>query len=364
MGYGGAERVIVNLCEYFINSGNQVNLITCYKAEKEYVINKNINTICLEDSAQSQKESIGKRFFIRRKKLKKVMQTLKTDVIICFLPEPIMLMTSLKGSIQAPIIISERSDPKTVYSNIIYKLAVRWLYIRADGCVFQTKEAQEYFDRRLQQKSTIIVNPVNESFVGQEWTGERDKTIVSVGRLEQVKNFQLLIQSFYELRDRFPDYKLIIYGDGPLREELSRLIQSLNMDDRIILYGRTNDVINQIRTSSLFVLTSDHEGMPNALVEAMVLGLPVIATDCPCGGVRYLIEDNVNGKLIPIGNQKALEDAMTEMLQDKTKAEKFAQNAVKIIEKVEPSKIYGQWEDYIVKMYTKDNKSREKIRVS
>ena len=156
-----------------------------------------------------------------------------------------------------------------------------------------------------------------------------------------------LIKAFADVSKNFPDYKLVIYGDGSRKDEYIKLAESLGVAEKVSFPGYVTDIGGKIADASLFVLSSDYEGMPNALMEAMALGLPCISTDCPCGGPRFLIKDGVNGLLVPVGDREALGEAMRKILDSPFFALSCASNAQDICKTLAPDKIYGEWEKYI-----------------
>ena len=221
------------------------------------------------------------------------------------------------------------------------------LYPKANGFIFQTKEAQEYFPKKIQNKSTIIFNSLNPDFLIDRFKGVRDKEIVSVGRLAEQKNQELLIKAFAKFHQIHPEYELTIYGEGPLKEKLQNLVKDLNMEEFIKLPGIENDIKTKIYKASFFVLSSDYEGMPNSLMEALTLGLPCISTDCPCGGPKTLIEDGINGILTEVGNIDMLTEKMNMIIEHPELKDTLSKNAQKNIEKMHPEKINKQWEEYL-----------------
>ena len=139
-----------------------------------------------------------------------------------------------------------------------------------------------------------------------------------------------MIEAFAEVHQRHPEYRLVIYGEGPERKLLEELVKRLGLQELCQLPGATNEVLEKIYSVSLFVLPSDFEGMPNALMEAMSLGLPCISTDCPCGGPRELIRDGENGLLVPVGDKAALVTAMEKLINDRDMALRMSKKALEI----------------------------------
>jgi glycosyltransferase involved in cell wall biosynthesis len=364
---GGAERVISNLSNFLINDKQieKIDILTVYNTDIAYKLDNRIHIDSLDKKYVEYKKLVNnqkrlKKLFIHIKKffknitlkinLKKKVKKFNYDIIITFLPEPSFLILSLKKYIKSPIIISDRNDPNVEYARIREKYLMKKLYPRADGFVFQTDDAKRYFDKIFTKKCEIIPNPVNDNFVVEPYEGIREKYIVNVGRLEEQKNQLLLVKAFEKIRDDLDNYKLIIYGEGSLKKQLEDYILEKNLKEDVILGGQVDDVKEKIYKSSLFVLSSNYEGMPNALIEAMCLGLPVISTDCPCGGPRMLIENNENGILVPIKNENKMAKAIKEILQQKQFAKKLGDNASKLSVKLSNEVINNKWLEFIKKV--------------
>ena len=163
----------------------------------------------------------------------------------------------------------------------------------------------------------------------------------------QQKNQKMLFRAFKNVLEKYPDYQLVIYGEGPMRAELESHAKELEIEKNILLPGNVTDVHDRIKDAELFVLSSDYEGMPNALIEAMCLGLPVISTKV--SGATDLIKDHENGILTELDHQEQLETAMIEMIENPELAEKLAKNAVELNELLELNKIMNQWIHFIKK---------------
>lgn len=215
----------------------------------------------------------------------------------------------------------------------------------ADGCVFQTSDAQKWFPKRLQKKSRIIYNAVKEEFYQVDRTPVRGE-IVTCGRLTEQKNHRLLIDAFAEVQKIYPFATLKIYGEGALREKLQNQIESLNLNEKVFLMGATNDVAKALQTADLFVLSSDYEGMPNALMEAMAAGVPCISTDCPCGGPRELF-GNDNNFLIPVGDKTVLVRKITDFFNHKDELDSCGSSLNAEAKKFNPKAIEKKWMDYV-----------------
>lgn len=348
MGRGGAERVIANLANRYAANDDNVTVVTCQQLTCEYELRNEVKFFTLDKTDVQHNKII--RFIKRRSSLKKLLCETSFDMVICFLPEPSFIMLSLKKQFNLKVIVSERWDPVQEYTKLPNKIMMNVLYPKADGFVFQTEDAQNYFKSKIKNNSVIIPNPLNDDFLNEVFDTHRKKEIVSVGRLYPQKNHKMLIEAFALVYKQFPDYILKIYGKGILETELMMLIESLHLEQNVYLMGEEKNIKQAIKGSGIFVLSSDSEGMPNALMEAMALGIPVIATDCPCGGPKYLIENGVNGLLTGVGNVQQLADKMVLLLENPEMAEKLALNAMEIVKKINPDQVYSEWNEYIQKI--------------
>lgn len=216
--------------------------------------------------------------------------------------------------------------------------------MKTDLLVCQSKAVLNYYNRI--KNKIVISNPIDISLIPKPITEGNTLKICAVGRLMAQKNFSLLINAFYLLKQEANEnVTLTIYGEGVLRNRLENQICSLNLEKSVFLPGKSNDVLNEIKDSTIFVMSSDYEGF-NALLEAMAVGLPVISTDFPTGTARELIHKE-NGIIVPCGDKIALKNAMLELLNDKAKREKMRKNNLYVRDKYSVEKICRQWEEAI-----------------
>lgn len=353
---GGAERVFVNLAEYFYSEGYDVCMITQYKKEDEYVISSGIERVLSDLTEKENGKSRIRNFFRRFRKLRHILKTVKPDLVLTCTAKSNFMAMAAGTFLKTKVVVSIVADPKMEYDTKAMRLIAKTYFCFADGIVFQTKEARAFFPKYIQKKSVILSNSLNPQFVRARYEGERQKEIVAVGRLDDNKNHEMLIRAFAQIADKFPEHKLTIFGEGECRGKLEVLIAKEGLSRRVSLPGVTADVAGNIEKAALFVLTSNTEGMPNTLLEAMALGLTVISTDCPCGGPRELIMSGENGLLIPVGEVKALADAMEKVLANPTEAEKMGRNAWKLQEKLKPEVTNQSWKEYFNGIMTKERK--------
>ena len=339
---GGAERVMVNLTKCFAEDGYRVILVNSFRDTWEYEVSPLVKRVVLEP--QESRENVFVKNVKRISRLRKVCKTEKADVLISFMGEPNIRAIVASIGLDIKTIISVRSNPDIEYAGLFGSAIKKYVLPRADGCVFQTKYAKEMFPRKLQDKSTVIYNMVKEEFYYVK--AENPKYIVSCGRLNKVKNYEMLIRAYARLHiEDCP--QLRIYGQGPEKENLERLIHELSLEGRVFLCGQTDDVAGTLREAKLFVLTSDSEGMPNALMEAMAAGVPCIATNCPPGGVREVFGEGHKEQLVPVGDETALKRAMQAFLSESSKYGKEKAWMMERAAEFRTDKIFNRWKEYI-----------------
>ena len=336
---GGAERVVSILSSQMAKQGMDVEILTYYDRPVSYEIDERVKISSVE-TLSGKNGKIGNLFWLRRYFKE------NAEVVISFLaPFNILAIAANLGS-GVPIIVADRNDPERVPSNPVLRKVRDVLYRFASGIVVQTKKNQSYFSKTVQKKSCVIYNPVDlKENAGAAIETKKEKTIVTAGRLMPQKNQTMLIRAFAGVLTKYPDYRLVIYGEGPERENLEQLAGELSVSGQVIFPGNVSDLHEQMKTAKMFVLCSDYEGMPNALIEAMCLGLPCISTEV--SGSTDLIEDHRNGLLIRKDDQQALEEAMLEVIGQPGMAERLSKEAVLLNEKLEVNKIMDQWITWI-----------------
>lgn len=347
---GGAERVVSNLANRFAKEGYQVIIATEWYGENEFQVDSKVKRIHVGLRDGDEKKNHLTRFLLRVKYLKNFIKEEKPDILIPFARKALYRGLMAAYFIKIPVLISIRTDPAGHYEEWSDKIQIPLLFPRADGCVFQTEGARDFFAPRLQKNSRIILNPINPKYIGVPEPPKRSKTVVQSGRLVDFKNQPMLIRAFVEVHKKHPDYDLKIYGgdsfDGT-KEILEELIVQNKAQDYIHLMGASDSLEKELVDAALFAFTSDWEGLPNALMEAMALGLPIVATDCPCGGPKTIMTDKVDGLLIPIKNQKALEDGINYLIENPEIAESYGRKAREIAGRANTDAVFGQWKEYI-----------------
>lgn len=344
---GGAQRVIVNLAEFLHQNGTEIVLVTTRKAEEEYLVSAGIRRVYSEIDGREVTKSRLCNFKNRYCKLRNIWKQERPDIIVSFIGKNNFMAIATAAFLPISVAVSVRGEPTEEYYNRLMRVIARNLFTCASGVIFQTEDAKAFFPKCVQKRSVILPNPLDMSCIRPRFVGKRENTIVSVGRVDNNKNHKMLIDAFAAIHADFPEMKLVIYGNGDMRNKLNEYIKKMDMANCISLPGNVSQIPDHIERARIFVLTSDTEGMPNALLEAMALGLAVISTDCPCGGPRTMIQDGINGLLVPVRDTKALSVALRKILSDSELEKRLGEQAAKIQNVLSPERVNHKWQNYL-----------------
>lgn len=354
---GGAERVVSNLANRFAKEGYDVVIATEWYGTDEFALDQKVRRVHVGLTKEDENRSRISKRLRRIWYLRRFMKKEKPDVVVAFTRGVLYRALAAGIGTGIPVVISVRTDPVGHYDKKADKLRIPLLFPHAAGCVFQTEGAKAFFAPYLQENSRIILNPLNPKYVGVPEPAVRTKDVVQSGRLVDFKNQPMLIRAFLKVHEKHPDYALKIYGpdskDGT-KEILESIIHENHAEDFVKLMGGSNTLEKDLADAALYAFSSDWEGLPNALMEAMALGLPVVSTDCPCGGPKTLIEDGVNGLLVPIMDEKAMTDGILRLIEDRELAERLGREARKISERANEDAVFEQWQTYLQKCCKKN----------
>ena len=346
---GGAERVLVSLANAFAEKGIKVYFLTFDSSSNFYRLNDEVNLIRLQTDTDgwSLKRKLLLGIFLESKRflrIRKIMKKYRPDIVLSF-----MFMTNIIGimaskSLKIPFVISERNDPN--HYSFLKRLIMRFFYAKADGFICQSERMKKDSKRRYGiENIEVIPNPLTKNQIGR-YIKSKNKYIISVGRLIPQKNHELLIRAFAFIADLFPEYNLYIYGEGPLREKLEKIVSTEKMSRRIFLPGVESNVMVKHSDASLFVMSSNFEGYPNALAEAMASGIPSICTDFDSGSARDLINDKKNGLLIPCNDLNSLVKALKYALTHEDKMRKMSLKALNLYDSTNIDTVSNAWLEY------------------
>lgn len=354
MNGAGAERVVANLSNGLSEKDYSVFLHTFISGESFYPISEKVNVsdcgIKKVKKGFFRKLSLicnfPKAFFKTRKLIKKG----GFDAVISFLPEADFILWLIKKTgIKFKWITSERNDP-TRRGKAVDRILNK-VYKVSDFMVCQSERVLDYYSFIDEQKKTVIFNPLDINAIGERGK-DTEKTVVSVGRLYPQKNFPLLIKAFSETHKDFPEYILKIYGQGTEKKKLIKMITEVGANDYIFIKKPSKNIMEEIKAAELFVMTSDYEGMPNALMEAAATGLPAVCSDFNSGSAREILPDSE--ALFPVGDKEALKTVLRKMLIDKEFAENCGDNNRKNCKRFDMTIIINKWEDVINRVIEKD----------
>lgn len=298
LGGGGSERVVSVLSNFFAKEGHLVDVIcTTFKANKSYKVSKSVR---IHFISEIKKLSFAKKV----KAIRNIFVNEKPDVVITFFPSSFILALIARIGLKIKIVFSERNSPKDTPHKKIERF-IRFIAIKlSDGLVFQSEAAARYFERSIFRKKAvkIIGNPID--FDNLPMANFRYKRIIATSRLFEQKNYPCLLRAFSIFRSDVPDYKLVIFGNGPELGKLKKLSIHLGISNFVDFISFSNDIWQEVADSSIFVMSSLYEGLPNSLIEAEGIGLPVVVTDFRPGVAKELVVPGLNGEIVDNGNYR------------------------------------------------------------
>lgn len=348
---GGSEKAMTLIANYFAECGMKVTMLLLTEAEKTYKIDARIKLIECYCPIE------GNKLLWHIKRIRTIRDAIKksgTKTIITFMWDINMNVILANVGLGKKIIASERCDPKHETRKLM-KFAMNFILPYADYMVFQTEEVRKYYPKKVYAKSCVIPNALSDDIILPN-RKQIEKKIVAVGRLTEQKNFSMLINAFYKFSLIHKEYKLIIYGEGPLRKQLEEKVKRLSLSDKVMMPGYISNVDEKMSNAAMYVNCSDYEGISNAMLEALALGIPTICTDCPIGGAKAMISNGINGILIPVGNEDELTNSMKKIVEDEEFATRLTNNAIEIKSTLSIDKIGNKW----IQLLEKVNKKRDK----
>ena len=336
---GGSERVLSLLANYLAKKYD-VELILLTEDDIFYKVDSTVNLVLAYRACGST--SMVKKFVWYRKYIKNS----RPDIVIAFLNRVYSFAVLSTLGLGVPILASERNDPR--YFSKLYKCLIRISLPFVKHLVVQTNYIRDYYPSFIKNKTTIIINPVNECVfnkVGGNYEQKKDY-LINVGRLYPQKNQKMLIDSFVYIHKKYPHFKLYIYGEGYLKDQLASHINKLGLDKCVILAGTTQKIYDRIAESKALCMTSTYEGMSNVMMESICLGTPVITTKV--SGTDELIENGKNGIIVSTNNPKDYADMVISYLNNPEPINSALAN--NDFNKYRQEYIFNQWENLINKI--------------
>lgn len=341
---GGAERVLSVLSTPLAENYDEVVYLTWIYKPDFYTLDNRVKRICVERECGST--------FLPKKALwfRKYIKQEKPDLILSFLePYNVMICFALT-MVDVPVVVANRNDPRYIWGGFIQRKLRAIAYRKAAGILSQTENNMNYFKGSLLEKSHVIYNPVfmPHEYVGKALKTEKKKRLVYVARLTKQKNPEMLIRAFKYFHQKHSDYTLSMYGEGLDQEYIQDLINKEGLADYILLQGAKKNIWDEIVDAKCFLMTSWYEGMPNALLEAMCLGLPCVSTKV--SGAVDLITNGENGVLVDLDDDQAFAKALCHVIEDEKFAISIGVNATNLYNLLDVKTISNQWVRYLNKV--------------
>jgi len=346
----GAERVLTLLANTWAGKGWEVVVLTMEPPGQApfYPLAPSVMVRPLDLIRDSAGPISGLFNNVRRvRTIRRAIAETAPEVVISFIDGGNILSILATRGLGIPVVISERTDPSRRSLGRVWGLLRDLTYPLASVAVFQSRAVLAWFPPRVGSKGRVIPNPVPPPPPAAPATENREaRRVVALGRLHPVKGFDLLLPAFKMALAEVPGWTLDIWGEGPEREALDRLAGDLGLREAVRFRGLTEDAYQVLRGSDLYVLSSRVEGFPNALVEAMACGLPVISTDFG-GAARDIVQDGVNGLLVPAEDPGAMAAAMVRLMRDGGERQRLGGRATEVVQRYSTDRVVGLWEEAV-----------------
>jgi glycosyltransferase involved in cell wall biosynthesis len=343
---GGAERVASILCNAWAQQGHTVTAVT-FEAPGDkqlYALGQNVNLYQI--SAINRSSNIASRLLTnarRLNRLRAIFRSSSPHVIVAFTTEMNVIALLSAYGLGIPVVVSERNQPDRPGLGPARRAARRLTYPMAAAIVMQTRKIAEWAEHKFEVPVHVIPNPVHLGGAVRRGRGAAgDKQIVAAGRLVKQKGFDLLVASFAEVAPKYPDWKLLICGEGPERGRLETLVRNVSLSDRVLMPGICNNMDKVLANATFFVLPSRFEGYSNVTLEALAAGCPVVATDCP-GANAEILHGQRYGLLVPTEDKGALAEALDRMMSDVALRGRYAATAAQAVQHLDVDVIASRW---------------------
>jgi glycosyltransferase involved in cell wall biosynthesis len=351
LGGGGAERVLLRLAEHWRDAGHEVHLVTISSAMADFhSIPSGITRHALGLEADARSLLAGVRAnWGRVRALRALIGHVAPRVVVSFLSETnVLALIAGRGS-GVPVVVSERVDPRRHSLRRPWEWLRRLTYPQAAGLVVQTEGVAAWARALVAPARVHVVPNAAETLpvgTAPAWL-PASPFIAGMGRLTPQKGFDMLIRAFATFSERRPDWRLVILGEGEERAALELLAGGLGLQGRVLLPGAIASPGSVLTSASFFVLSSRYEGFPNALLEAMALGLPCVATDCD-SGPREVVSDGVDGLLVRVNDSEALATAMASLADDDGLRQRIGGAARAAAQRYAPAGVFALWDAVLV----------------
>lgn len=341
---GGIERALTTLSAHFVHRGHKVVYIACRSGNHFFELDGRV--IFREPDYKHSTSPVQKLLSYQKTILfiRKQLQEFKPDTILSFgdIINPLVLLAN--RGLNYPIYISDRISPKQQlgwFKNFMKKIT----YPNATGIIAQSQNAADYKREVFGDRINIRIIPNSLREIAPVNVVEKKKQVIGVGRLSIEKGFDRLIEAFSKIPNH-EDWKLVLVGSGPVRNQLESQSKAMGVAERVIFLGARKDVDQLLAESSIFVIPSRCEGFPNALCEAMASPLPCISFDSI--SASDLIENRVNGVVVPDGDIDGLAKEIEILMDDEKLRAEYAEKAYNIRERLDKDKVGDMFLNFIM----------------
>lgn len=361
--FGGMERVLLEKANYFVEKYNyDVFIVTTEDKNKETffeidskikIKNIEVNYYDVLKNSNFYKKMILKELKKKehKKKLQKLIDELEPDILVSM------------GDLSRDVVGEIKCKSKKILENHFNKAFFTgeneknkiYRYIKTkmkrysesknfksyDKFVVLTQEDKEAWEKEYSGEKICIINNFL-TFIPQGYSKCENKKAISIGRLTDQKGYDMLIKAWKIVEQCCPEWKLEIYGEGPLRESLNKEILNEKLDKKVKLMGLTNQIQEKLINSSIYIMSSRYEGFGIVLIEAMACGLPLISFSCPCGP-KDIIEDGKNGYLCEKNNIELLANKIIDLIKNEKLRKEMGTISKNMSNKYSKEKIMENW---------------------
>lgn len=314
---GGAERVASVWAGQLADCGWDVSILVFARKNDEYPISSKVK---IYSCASTIEEYLSKSPIRRFREIRSLVTTICPNYTIAFFHNMRILMMLASFGLRTKRIDTLRISPWSLQKSSLSwsnRCLSRLSFDTANKIIIQTSDQKPWFSKRNQKKCVLIPNPISDIYKDsfREEISTQVVNFIAAGRIDPQKNYPMMIDAFAKAVEMHPNIRLQIFGKGDVEytQMLQDRINSLGMSNNIFLMGRSSCMHEEYRKNDAFLMTSDYEGLPNALMEAMASRLICISTDCKTGP-RDLINEGVSGYMVPVGDGKALTEVIINVI--------------------------------------------------
>lgn len=339
---GGAERVMTRMANHWAERGWRVTLLTFDDGAEPpfFELHPAVRHRPLGIAVRGHSvRTVARQLAVLRRSIR----ASDPRVLISFLDKINVLVLWATRGLGLPVIVSERTAVAHQPFSGVWKVLRRWTYPLAARLVVQHRDSLACFSAAVRRKGRVVPNPVVPPAARTAAPARNANVILAMGRLTAQKGFDMLLKAFAAAAAGFPEWSLVIWGEGDHRGALEALRDELGLHGRAFFPGLTPEPFEEMRQADLFILSSRFEGFPNVLCEALACGLPVVAFDCP-HGPGELVRDGVDGMLVPPGDVQALAAALRGLMWDAPARRRLAARAPEVVERFGLEKVMGTWD--------------------